>query len=311
MKERIFVSLMRELCAEEGIECRKLSYDKVLQLSKDGTVRHIEGNRFDLNTEAAGNIACDKYATYEVLTSQDVPIIKHVMVFNPEKNKKHIPEGGVWTNVVTEFLNEGTLVVKPNEGWQGQGVSLCRTLKDLECEIEKLFKTNVSLSICPYYDIDKEYRTFYLNGEVLLIYGKTKPSVVGDGKSSVKKLVDLLNLPNKKVVKENLSKLNMSYVPKEGEVVELSWKHNLSGGAIPKVLEAGELHNRITELVIKAGKAMNISFASIDVIHTKDDKLLVMEVNSGVCMTEFIKHVEGGYEIAKSVYRKALKAMFQ
>lgn len=55
---------------------------------------------------------------------------------------------------------------------------------------------------------------------------------------------------------------------------------------------------------------MNIHFATIDVIQTSNNKLYVMEVNSGVCMTNFIEKTEGGYEIAKSIYRKALEALF-
>lgn len=302
---------MRELCEEEGIKCETLSYGKILQLSKNGIVRHIENNRFDLSTEASGHIACDKYATYAVLSSQNVPVIKHIMMFNPKKNKKYISSEGVWSNVITEFLNHGCLVVKPNHGSQGKGVSLCKNLRELECNIEELFNTNNSISICPYYDIDTEYRTFYLNGEVLLIYGKIKPYVVGNGESTLKDLIASLSLPKKSVVAQNLNQLDMTYIPEKGEIFNLSWKHNLSGGAVPKILEVCPLYDRIKELVISAGKAMNVSFATIDVIHTTDNELYVMEVNSGVCMTEFMKKVENGWEIAKQVYRKALNSMFQ
>ena len=63
MEERIFHVLMKEVCSEMDIKVKKLSYDWILQLSKDGKVRHITGTRFDLNPEATGDIACDKYAT--------------------------------------------------------------------------------------------------------------------------------------------------------------------------------------------------------------------------------------------------------
>ena len=310
-EERIFHRLMRELCSEMDIKLEKLSYDWILQLTKDGKVRHIAGNRFDLNPEATGNIACDKYATYEVLKSQDVPVIKHVMIFNPASRGRYIPDEGISLKVATEFLRHNSLVVKPNNGCEGQGVSLCRTLKEVEVAIQKLFRSNGSISICPYYDIKTEYRTFYLNGEVFLIYGKTKPFVVGDGKATLGELIENLNLPDKSVVTENLSTIDFSYVPKENEKVEISWKHNLSGGATPKVLEKSELHDRIRDLAIKAGEAMNIKFATIDVIQTADDELYILEVNSGVCATIFIESVDGGYEIIKDIYRKSLEHMFQ
>lgn len=302
---------MREVCAEMDIKMEKLSYDWVLQLSKDGKVRHITGTRFDLNPEATGDIACDKYATYEVLNSQNVPVIKHVMIFNPASRFSLIGDDGIWITVASEFRKYGRLVVKPNYGCEGQGVSLCDTLKEVESAIQKLFKTQSSVSICPYYDIRTEYRTFYLDGKVHLIYGKTKPFVIGDGTSSIVELVEKLNLPDKSVVQENLKKLDLNYIPATGEKVNISWKHNLSGGAKPTVLEKGELYNKIEQLAIIAGKAMNINFATIDIIETTDDKLYVLEINSGIGATIFTECVEGGYEIIKEIYRKAIQKLFQ
>ena len=311
MEERIFHVLMREVCAEMGIKVEKLSYDWILQLSKDGKVRHITGTRFDLNPEATGDIACDKYATYEVLNFQNVPIIEHVMIFNPATRSSLIGNDGIWLTVTSEFLKHGCLVVKPNYGCEGQEVFLCHSIKETESAIQKLFKTQDSISICPYYDIKTEYRTFYLDGEVKLIYGKTKPFVVGNGKSTIGELVEGLNLPDKSVVKDNLKDLNLSYIPTMGEKVDISWKHNLSGGAKPNILENGELYEQIEQLAIHAGKAMNINFATIDIIETTDGNLYVLEINSGIGATIFIESVDGGMEIIKDIYRQAVKKLFQ
>lgn len=311
MEERIFNVLMKEVCTELGIKMETLSYGWVQQLSKDGKVRHITGRRFDLNPEATGNIACDKYATYEVLSSQGVPVIKHEMIFNPATRASFIGNEGVWLKVTSEFLKYGSLVVKPNNGCEGQGVALCKTLKEVEISIQKLFKSHNAISICPYYDIRTEYRTFYLDGKVYLIYGKTKPFVVGDGKSSIGELIEKLNLPNKSVVQENLKELDLKYVPKNEEKVSVSWKHNLSGGAKPTILNKGELYDKIEKIAISAGKAMNINFATIDIIETTDDNLYVLEINSGICATIFVESVEGGYEIIKDIYRNAIQKLFQ
>lgn len=312
MEERPFHVIIQELCTEMGIKLEKLSYDWVLQLSKDGKVRHITRNLFDNNPQATGKIAADKYATYEVLKSQNVPVIEHAMVFNPAIREEFIPKEGNWNTVVSEFSKHGSLVVKPNNGSEGQDVELCHDLRSLEIAIQKLFHQNYdAISICPYYNIKTEYRTFYLNGEVLLIYGKTKPSVIGDGKLSLRELIEALHLPDEKVVQDNLRALDINYVPTEGEKIDISWKHNLSGGAIPSVLEKGKLYDEIEKLAIRAGKAMNMNFATIDIIQTTDDKLYVLEINSGICATNFIKHIDGGYEIIKEIYRKALQALFE
>lgn len=311
MEERIFHVLMREICTEMGIKVETLSYGWILQLSKNGKIRHIAGSRFDINPEATGNIACDKYATYEVLKSQNIPIIEHVMIFNPASRSNFIGNEGIWPKVISEFLKYGRLVIKPNYGCEGQGVFLCNSIKDAEIAIQKLFKTQNSISICPYYDINKEYRTFYLDGKVKLIYSKTKPFIIGDGKATIGELIEELKLPNKSVVKENIKELELSYVLIIGEKIDISWKHNLSGGAKPDILPKGELYNQIEQLAILSGKAMNINFATIDIIETTDNNLYVLEINSGVCATIFTQLVDNGVEIVKDIYRQAIKKLFQ
>ena len=36
-----------------------------------------------------------------------------------------------------------------------------------------------------------------------------------------------------------------------------------------------------------------------------------MEINAGVCMSKFAKLVEGGYQIEKEVFSKAIDKMFE
>jgi glutathione synthase/RimK-type ligase-like ATP-grasp enzyme len=90
-----------------------------------------------------------------------------------------------------------------------------------------------------------------------------------------------------------------------------SWKHNLSQGAIPKILEEGELKSRLCEIAKKVAIAMNIRFASIDIIKTKQNELLVLEVNSIVTLDKFIDNTENGYQMAKEIYAKAVEKMFK
>ena len=163
MEERMFHVLIRDVCDEMGIKMEKLSYNWILQLTKDEKVRHITSSTFDLNPEASGIIANDKYATYTVLNSQNIPVVKHTMIFNPATRIGLIEDNGIWSIITTEFLKYGSLVVKPNSGCEGQGVYLCKTMKEVENAVEKLFKTQDSISVCPYYNIKTEYRTFYLN----------------------------------------------------------------------------------------------------------------------------------------------------
>ena len=290
----------------------KLSKEKVLQLTKDGKVRHIEGNRFDCNPEASGRIVSNKYETFEVLESQNVPSALHFPFYSPTLNPSNVDDEGNWPWITALLEKEGTIVVKSNTGSEGKDVYLCSTQKETEIAVHKLLRKRRSISICPYYDIQTEYRTFFLNGKIYLIYGKTKPYVIGDGFSTLGELVQELNLPDKKASRDNVKVLDLSYVPSVGEKFFISWKHNLSGGATPTILDKeSDLYKKVEELAIKAGHAINMNFATIDIIHTTDDKLYVLEINSGVCVAVFVEKIEGGYEIAKNIYSDALDFLFQ
>ena len=304
------VKLLEELCNELEIKIEKLSFGWVYKLSKSNKIRYITGN-FDINKEASSKIASDKYATYEVVKSQNLPIIEHKMIFNPNERKKYI-EKDIWDICYDEFKAKKKVVVKPNLGLEGKGVFRCKTLDELEIAVKFLLEKNTSISICPYYDIEKEYRAFYLNGEILLIYEKEKPYIVGNGVETIKELVEKLKLPHNKIVKENLEKLDLNYIPNQNEKIEISWKYNLTGGATARVIKKEDLiYKTIEELAIRTGKSLDLTFATIDIIKTKENEIYLLEVNSGVSTNIFSNIVKDGKKIEREIYRKALIEMFK
>ena len=316
LDNRTFHGIIKELCKELNIKMEIKSYGWILKLTKNNITKYIVGNNFPLNSESSSIIVSDKYATYEMLESFGIPAVKHTILFNPSERGDYIPKEGNYSTVFSEFAKYGALVVKPNVGFEGNGVTLCKTIKEVEIAIQNLFKTNSAICICPYYKIEKEYRVFYLNGKAKLIYGKEKPVVIGDGISTLGQLITKNHLPEKPVVTENLASLDLSMIPKDNQIVELSWKHNLSGGATATVLEKAsleqeKLYKNIEELALKAGEATDVNFATIDIIRTVDNRLYVMEINSGISTTIFSNTVQNGRELVKNVFRDALNEMFK
>lgn len=304
------VKLLEKLCKKLEIKIEKLSFGWVYKLSKSNKIRYITGD-FDINKEASSKIASDKYATYEVVKSQNLPIIEHKMIFNPNERKKYI-EKDIWNICYDEFKAKKKVVVKPNLGLEGKGVFRCKTLDELEIAVKFLLEKNTSISICPYYDIEKEYRAFYLNGEILLIYEKEKPYIVGNGVETIKELVEKLKLPHNKIVKENLEKLDLNYIPNQNEKIEISWKYNLTGGATARIVKKEDLiYKTIEELAIRTGKSLDLTFATIDIIKTKENEIYLLEVNSGVSTNIFSNIVKDGKMIEREIYRKALIEMFK
>ena len=72
-----------------------------------------------------------------------------------------------------------------------------------------------------------------------------------------------------------------------------------------------EIKTEILKLATKVANTIDLIFGSIDIIRDKNSKYYVLEINSGVMMDNLIKENENGYEIAKSIYKKAIKAMFK
>lgn len=303
---RLFHQIIIELCNELGIEYSFLSYNWIIRLKKNNIVRYIAGNRWDLNSEATGNIMCDKFATYEILHNAGIPVIEHKMIFDSVSRYKYLEPNGNWGMIIDYFHhNNQKIVVKPNHGSEGMGVYLCENLRDLEKAVTILMRTNSSISICPFYAIKEEYRVFYLNGEVLLIYKKSRPFVTGDGENDLQQLILLAGYDE---IKVDTPDIDFNYVPDNGEIIHLTWKHNLFYGAKPQILPFGTLYNQISILANSAAQEMNIHFATIDIIENDQNDLRILEINSGVCMTIFAQTNESNLSIAKTIYKKALSA---
>lgn len=307
-----FFKMIDEICEEENIEQRMISYDWIRQLKKENKVHHVMRYQLDLNTANSCNIANDKFATYSVLKANNVPTIEHRMIFNPTTRSEFYQE--TFIKEAEELLdsNNNQLVIKANDSCKGKDVYFCSTKKEIQETVSKLFMDKKdTLSACPYIDIDYEYRVIYLCGEILYIYKKKKPVVIGNGKRTLKELIKEKN-EKENIDIEIIKTLDLNYVPKQGEEVIISWKHNLNNGATAVLINENEKHlDEIKSIAIKAGKSLNINFASIDIALTHDERILVMEINGSVCMNKFSEMIPNGYKIAKGIYKKAIIKMFE
>lgn len=306
MKEQgDFFKLIKEICDEKGINIRTASFGYITELEKSGKVKHMVGNSLELNSASSFKIASDKFATYAVLVQNDVPTIKYNMVFNPNTRSgyesKDMLKAMLWFD---EY--GGEVILKANESSEGKDVFFINNKEELRKKIIEEFSNNKdSVSICPFYNIDFEYRVIVLNETVLYCYKKKKPTVIGDGKSTLKELIAEAE------IEETYNNLDLTYIPKANETIEVSWKHNLSQGAIPITDIDTEKKEKIFEIAQKASRAIGISFASVDIAELSTGELLVMEINSSVCMDKFSKIINNGRDIQKSIFSKAIDKMFE
>ena len=223
--EKPFFRIMDEICKEKNIKQDIISYGWITKLQKENVSKYIICYQFDLNSAISYNIAGDKFATFEVLKSSNIPTIEHRMIFNPQTRTKYYQNK--FLNEAKELLkqNNNKLVIKANDSCKGKDVHFCSNDEEIESVVEKLFESNNdTLSACPYIDISYEYRAIYLCGEILYIYKKKKPYVIGNGKNTIKELITQKFSEDMKI--DICRGLDVNSVPDDGEEITISWKHN-------------------------------------------------------------------------------------
>lgn len=137
MKQTETLKLIDEICEEQGIEKKFLSLGWIRELKKDGKIRHIVGNVFDLNPASSYDIVNDKYATYEVLSNNNINIIKHFIIFNPDGREEYAKELEYELDkILTEI--KGRIVIKANTSSEGKDVFLVSSKKECIQVIERI-----------------------------------------------------------------------------------------------------------------------------------------------------------------------------
>lgn len=298
-KEKQFNKIIKQICQEISIQYEELSDDWIIKLTKENRNKFIVGYKFDLNNQATSEICNDKFALYAVLKSEEIPVIEYNILFKNEEDK------------LEKYFYEynQNVVLKPNNGTCGNNVLHICEYDKLKSEYNKLISKCYSVDICPFYEIESEYRVIYLPTKQH-IYKKVKPIITGDGVHSVKELLiefnseyfgDERNLKN-----ENIS---ADYIPKFGEKIEYEWRFNLSRGA--KIADVDdEEKNILMNMINNIIKVIDLKFVSIDIVKLTNNQYMVMEINSGVMMENLVKLQDDGIQIAKSVYGEAIDLMF-
>ncbi len=303
-----FRRIIKEICKEENIKYNFISKDFVTVLKKDNKIRCLFGYKIGLNDHALGEVCDDKYATYDLLKILNIPVIEYKIVYNTDNLNSYAKNCNNYQYVHNYFKdNNNNIVIKQNTGTCGIGVYHIKDESEIDPILNKLFKNNYSISMCPYYDIVNEYRLIVINNEIVLKYAKYKPVVIGNGKDTIKDLLLEFNYP---FFKDRLNDNKYNKILKDKELFEYNWKFNLSGGAICRKINDKELDNKLCKLALEIANKINLKIGSIDIINTKDNHLHVLEINSGVMLDNFINLNKDGFKIAKDIYKKAIISLF-
>jgi glutathione synthase/RimK-type ligase-like ATP-grasp enzyme len=309
--QRSFVSAVQKYCTEHGITVETRSQEWLMVMRKGPRRYFAHGYDLGLNSAVTHRIANDKAASAEVLEMDGIACVPHTLFLSPALSE-YAPVAGSWDAMLGLLKqNPGGIVVKPNEGTSGRLVFKVQDKPALERAVSEIFSLNLNLAISPYLEIKNEVRVILVDTDPMIVYGKNRPSVTGDGEHSILELA-LATMPAVRL-SALLSRavgapdpVTLDTVLPSGQHHALNWRHNLDAGAEPVLLQQGAVRERCAELAIKAAKSIDLRFGSIDVVEV-DDSWKILEINSGVVMEALGKRHP---ELVYVTYAAALDKVF-
>lgn len=303
----------------EALAARELSLQ---DLSGDGFVNRIEVDgrsvvftalALPLNTAAAHVLAEDKLSTYQVLAACEIRVPAGFAFFGDRYRETALevgPEARVAglparvREVFPRFEQDARvrLVVKPGRGSRGSGVSICRTVAEV-CSAADVALRLGHYGIVQEYVPGVEYRVNLLDDELLVGYAKLPPTVVGDGKKTLRELVAELQARIGRVVRVALEAPDR-VVPAGERVCLDAHALNLSVGGVPNLEMPPP--PAVLDIARRAAAAIGIRYCGVDV-RWHEGEAWVLEINGNPSFDVLAQfYPEIGRDIARRVMRAVL-----
>jgi D-alanine-D-alanine ligase-like ATP-grasp enzyme len=259
-----------------------------------GRVRYFHRLRWDLNTLGAAAIALDKDATSHVLrrSGHTVPTGRSFWYEGRMREARDI--GGAYAYAKRLGL---PVLLKPNDSSSDQQVSVAYTRAQFYAAARDVFAHSKKLLV-QRIARGSDCSIVVLDGEILMATEKTPPFVVGDGQSSIRRLITTIQRRSRAAghptglsvddprVQKHLAhtRRTLETVPTAGQRVELLPCGNLGVGGDVRVV-TDVLHPDLRSLAIRVAADLGLRLASVDLVlsgpsDARPKRCTVLEVNS-------------------------------
>ncbi|PIT82622.1 cyanophycin synthetase [Limnohabitans sp. 15K] len=252
-----------------GIPFRRLTDGSLVQFGWGSQQRRIQAAEIDSTSAIAESIAQDKDLTKKLLHAAGVPV--------PLGRPAQTPDEA-WAIALEVGL---PVVVKPQDGNQGKGVTVNiteRTSFDNAYATAERYGTVMVEKFLP----GSDYRLLVVGNKLIAAARREPPLVVGDGKHTVRQLVDLVNADPRRGTGHSTSLTKIKFddiaigrlhaqdlepesVPVKGRRVILRNNANLStGGSATDVTD--DVHPEVAARVIEAAQMVGLDICGVDVV---------------------------------------------
>ena len=248
--------------------------DNFIRLKKENKIEYIkQATRTSSDSYISPLIMENKIVTKKILAENNIKVPEG-KVFDDKKDA---------LNSWNLFINK-KIVIKPNSTNFGKGITILpdnQSYNDFNNAIEYAFKFDGSVIIEEFIE-GNEYRFLIIGHEVAAVLQRIPANVIGDGKHTVKELIEIknkdplrgagyvtplekikLNQTEKKFLK--LQGKNIRYSPEKNEQVFLRKNSNISTGG-DSIDYSDEVINEYKSIALDAAKAVQAKICGADII---------------------------------------------
>jgi len=271
---------------ERNIPWLRLNEQSLIQLGHGKYQQRIQATVTGRTSHIAVELAQDKEETNKILANCGLPVPRQELVRSAERAVRAAERLGY------------PVVTKPYDGNHGRGISIGLTgPEEVRAGFAAAAAHSASVIVETYLQGD-DHRLLVVNGELIAATRRTPGRVIGDGKHTVRELVDLVNQdPRRGVGHEKvmtrleldaqaemmLARQDMSEqsVPAVGRAVLLRSTANLStGGTATDVTDVIHPDNR--DMAVRAVTAIGLDVGGVDFL-CPDITESYKTVGGGIC----------------------------
>lgn len=271
---------------ERNIPWLRLNEQSLVQLGHGKYQQRIQATVTGKTPHIAVELASDKEETNKILGSLGLPVPRQELVQSEAGAIRAARRIGY------------PVVTKPYNGNHGRGISIRLTNEaEVIAGFNKAKEISRSVIVETYLEGD-DHRLLVVNGELVAATRRTPGHVVGDGKHSIRELVDIVNQdPRRGVGHEKVltrleldaqaemmmarAEVNADSVPEQGRVIYLRSTANLStGGTATDVTDVIHPDNR--DMAVRAIKAIGLDVGGVDFLSTNIAESY-KSIGGGIC----------------------------
>ncbi len=308
------ISLLKQIVSELGYtvsEYQKTKRTTIIKIVKGRKFFLADANTYGFYPQTSRWHAAlfkDKFLTQKILKECGYNVIDSVQI---DPVTQTFPD---LLNLTKLHNISFPVILKPNNGMKGRGVLIVNTEKALK-EAYKTFCTQEKkFLIQPIIEGD-EYRILVLNGSVIALQKKEYPSLIGDGITSIKKL--LKKITNEEIdrwfLAQNIKRKNLrdtDILKKDQLLPYHPARKNTSLLQKNQIITADNIPIATKKWSEKLSKDINCPVIGIDIFvteklsNTKD--YTIIELNANPAFSYFVNQFHE-YEIIKNAIKKMLR----